>query len=116
MTEINNRTALSLPDFTEETEQKVISIVQRDLGERFPKDFIFDPIYVEPRLDYEGDGFLHLYIVFDGADDLLDPDLTGTMLLHIQPQLAALGIGYPFSKSFVEKSEWEEVQQGKALL
>ena len=112
MTEIKNRTYLSFPDFTEETEQQVVAIVRRELDERFPKGFTFDPIYVEPRTYYDGEGFLHLYIVFDGDDDLLDPDLTSTMIGRIQPQLTALGIAYPFSKSFVEKSEWEEVQQG----
>ena len=115
MTVINHRTALSFPDFTEETEQEVASIVQRALGERFQSNFTFDPIYVEPRLDYDGDRFLHLYIVFDGDNNLLDPDWTSTLLLRIQPQLAALGVTYPFIKSFVEKSEWEEVQQGQVL-
>lgn len=112
MTEIKNRTYLSFPDFTEETEQEVVAIVRKELDERFPKGFTFDTIYVEPRADYDGDRFLQLYIVFDGDDDLLDPDLTSTLLGRIQPQLTALGIGYFFIKSFVEKSEWEELQQG----
>ena len=112
MTEIKNRTDLTFPDFTEETEQKVVAIVRGALDERFPTGFTFDPIYVEPRVYFGYERALHIYVVYDGDYDLLDPDWTSTMLLHLQPQLDTLGLPYFFNKSFVEKSEWEEIQQG----
>ena len=115
MTKIKNRTYLSFPDFTEKDEQEVASVIRRSLKEKFPTGFTFDPIYVEPRTGYDDDPYLHIYIVFDGDHNLLDPDWTGTMLGRLQPQLSALGISYRFIKSFVEKSEWEEVQEEDLL-
>ena len=115
MTVIKNRTYVSFPDFTEENEQEVASVIREALDKRFPTGFTFDPIYVEPKLGYDGDRYLHIYIVYDGDYDLLDVDWTSTMLFYLQPQLTALGIGYPFVKSFVEKSEWDEVQAGNVL-
>ena len=81
------------------------------LEERFGDEdgLTFEQIIVIPKVDHDGDEYLHIYVVFDGDQKLLDPAWTGRLYTLITPCLLELGIMSPPSKSFVEKSEWEEV-------
>ena len=89
----------------------VADIVRRILAERFSDEFVFDPIEVIPKVDHDGDEYLHIYIVFDGDQKLLDPGWTVGLGARIWPMLEELGFPNPPSKSFVEKSEWERSQR-----
>ena len=76
---------------------------------------MFDPIIVEPKIDHDGDKYLSITIVFDGDQKRLDAEWTLGLIRRIRPKLIELGIDdFLFlSKSFVEKSEWEAVQEGR---
>ena len=56
---------------TEVETNKIADIVREMLTERFHDEFVFSPIIVEPRIDHDGDEYLHTYIVFDGDQNRL---------------------------------------------
>ena len=89
---------------------KVEELVRELLDERFGDQFVFDPIKVVPRIDHDGDEYLHIYIVFDGDQSLLDPDWTLELAGRITPLLMDLGSLNPPSKTFIERSDWEEIK------
>ena len=91
----------------------IANIVSEMLVQRFGDEFAFDPIIVEPEIDRDGEEYLHITIVFDGDQKHLDPEWTAGLLGRIFPKLIELGIDEFPSKSFVEKSEWEEIQKGR---
>jgi len=93
----------------------VANIVRETLAQRFTDEFVFDPIIVEPKIDHDGDKYLNITIVFDGDQKRLDPEWTLGLTRRIRPKLMELGIDdFLFlSKSFIEKSEWEAVQEGR---
>ena len=43
------------------------------LEEKFGDKLVFDPIEVIPKIDLDGDEYLHIYMVYDGDAKLLDP-------------------------------------------
>ena len=88
---------------------EVANIVRQTLDEKFGDSLVFDPIEVIPKVDHDGDEYLHIYMVYDGDRKLLDPAWTLGFYGLIQPKLIELGIETLPSKSFVEKPEWEEV-------
>ncbi len=90
--------------------EKVEKLVKDLLDERFGDQFVFDPITVIPRIDHDGDEYLHIYIVFDGDQKYLDPGWTLGLAGRIEPLLTELGSLNPPSKTFIEKSEWEEIK------
>ncbi len=98
-------------ELTKEVKQQVIDLVRADLAEKFgPEDpIVFGPIVIDPRLDPDGDEYFHIYVVYDGDDDLMEPLWTADMTWRLWPKLTAMGIPESPTKSFVEKSEWEEV-------
>ena len=89
------------------------AIVKDGLAELFPDDVIFDPIDVEISTDQDGDKYLKIYIVFEGESGKITPDLSGSLIRHIRPQLTELGFPGVPCWSFVEKSEWVEYFQSK---
>ena len=48
---------------TEAGTDKIADIIREMLTERFHDEFVFSPIIVEPRIDHDGDEYLHTYIV-----------------------------------------------------
>ena len=61
---------------------KIAAIIREMLTERFHDEFVFSPIIVEPRIDHDGDEYLHTYIVFDG-DQKLAPSRKRGLLRYI---------------------------------
>jgi hypothetical protein len=93
---------------TETGTDKIADIIREMLTERFHDEFVFSPIVVEPRIDHDGDEYLHTYIVFDGDQKRLDPTWTAGLSGRLWPYAEKLGFhGIPI-QSFVEKSEWAE--------
>ena len=89
--------------------EKVEDFVRKDLEGRFRDEFVFDPIIANPELDWWGDEFLHIYIVFDGDQKNLDSKWTlgieGRLLDHLPDHEWPPGPGH----SFIEKSEWKKI-------
>ena len=98
-------------ELTKEVKQQVVNLVRADLDEKFgPKDpIVFDPIVIDLRFDSDDEPYLHIYVVYDGEDDLMEPLWTADLPGRLWAKLEAIGIPELPSKSFVEKSEWEEV-------
>lgn len=93
---------------------RVAGIVRQLLFERFGDTFDFGPILVEREFDHDGDEYVHVYIVFDGDQDKLDPSWTSSLSGRLWPHLVEMGFDSPPSKSFIEKSEWAENPRVKA--
>ena len=94
----------------------VKSIVKEAIEERFAEDFVFDPIHIVPMVDQwgpdaTGETFLRIIIVFDGDQKKLDPAWTGSLIRRIEPKLIEAGIEEFPSPSWVEKSEWENMER-----
>ena len=98
-------------ELTKEVKQQVIDLVRADLSEKFGPDdpIVFDPIVIDPRIDPDGEDYFHIYVVYDGDRELLTPLWTADLTWRLWPKLEAMGIFESPTKSFVEKSEWEEV-------
>ena len=97
---------------TEATIRKVTDIVKEALEERFADEFVFDPIIIEPRFDYEGDEYLKVYAVFEGDQQNLDPGWTLYLPGRIMNGTEEDELFRVPSISFVEKSEWEDALGG----
>ena len=93
----------------ESVTDEVANIVRQTLEEKFGDSLVFDPIEVIPKIDLDGDEYLHIYIVYDGDGKLIDPGWSLGFVGLMIPELLELGVESLPSKSFVEKSEWEEV-------
>ena len=87
---------------------KVADLVRQDLEGRVGDKLKFDPILVFDRVDHDDDDYLDIIVVYDGDRKHLDPDTTIGLVDRITPQLLELGTPWPPSRSFVERSEWEE--------
>ena len=82
------------------------NLLSEVLRSRFAGELEFGPIVVIPRVDQDGDAYLHAYVVFDGDQDRLDPVWTLQLYSRLWPHSIELGYpGIPM-QSFVAKSEW----------
>ena len=92
---------------------EVANIARQHLEEKFGDSLVFDPIEVIPKIDHDGDEYLHIYMVYDGDAKLIDTAWTLGFYGLIWPKLIELGAASVPSLSFVEKSDWEEVYGSK---
>ena len=88
---------------------EVANIVRQTLEEKFGDTLVFDPIEVIPKIDLDGDEYLHIYSVYDGDGNLIDAGWSLGFTGLIWQKLIELGVESVPTLSFVEKSEWEEV-------
>ena len=88
---------------------EVANIVRQILEEKFGDTLVFDPIEVIPKVDHDGDEYLHIYMVYDGDAKLIDTAWSLGFYGLAQLKLIEIGVDTLPSASFVEKSEWEEV-------
>ena len=94
----------------EQAVSELETTIREMLTERFNDTFIFNPIVVIPRVDHDGDHYLHAYIVFEGDQTQLDAAWTLGLSGRLWRQSEQLGFpGIPM-QSFVEKSEWKELE------
>ena len=95
----------------DESTDKLKNKLQELLDEKFGDEFEFGPIIVRPRYDHDGDRYLHIYIVFDGDQKKLDPRWTLGLYRELSPIAEELGFSSVVGRSWVEKSEWPEVEE-----
>ena len=98
---------------TEEAKEKLVDAVREILYKQYDNgEFVFDPIFIKTRLDAYGDEYLHIYVIYDGDRAELNVKKRIRLSTLLNPVLDELGIPGVPSKSFLEKSEWEEFQTG----
>ena len=95
----------------DESTDKIKIKLQELLDERFGDELEFGPIVVRPRYDHDGDHYLDIYIVFDGDQKKLDPRWTLRLYTHLAPIAEELGYSSVVGQSWIEKSEWPEVEE-----
>ena len=94
-----------------EAPDKIREKIQEMLHERFRDEFEFGPIVVIPRVDQDGEEYLHSYIVFKGDQKKLDPAWTLRLSNSLWPDSEALGYpGIPIPL-FVARSEWPDLEK-----
>lgn len=102
-------------NLSDETLERIEELIRETLDEKFAgEDIVFDPIVLEPRLDYDGDEFLRIFIVTDGDRSLLN---TGWMLDFrdmVEDTMFPEVDAYAWATiSFTSKSGWEEFHKKK---
>ena len=96
---------------------KVKDMVAEYLDDQFHDLFVFAPISVTPRIDHDGDDYLNIFVVYEGAPEHLDVAKTLPLADHIYPRLRDMSLGHYYHVTrFVEKSEWEEANREYAAL
>ena len=96
---------------SDEATEEIRDKLRDMLSERFGDEFEFGPIVVRPRVDQDGDAYLHSYIVFKGDQKKLDPKWTLRLSGLLWPRAEELGYpGIPM-QSFVKKSEWPALEK-----
>ena len=103
------------PTTPREIIQKVEDFVRKDLEERFKDEFIFDPIIVNPELDWWGDEFLHIYIIFDGDLKKLDTKWTIGIETRLLQELPEGELLHTPGHSLIPISEWKSVYKEQVL-
>lgn len=98
---------MATSEATDEIEEMILKL----LNARFKDEFEFGPVVVMPRIDDDGEVYLHSYIVFHGDQSRLDP--AWTLRLSDSLWSRALELGYPGmpTQLFVDKSEWPELEE-----
>lgn len=95
---------------TPETLRKVENTARTTLEKWLGDELAFGLIIAEPWFDImDNEEYIHIYVVFEGDHKRLDPDLTFELHEILADQLPEEQEDTMIVKSFVEKSEWEEV-------
>ena len=97
------------PTTPQEVIEKVEDFVRKDLEGRFQDEFVFDPIIANPELDWWGDEFLHIYIIFDGDQKKLDSKWTLGIERRLLDHLSEHDWPPSPGHAFIEKSEWKKI-------
>ena len=96
------------PTTPQEIIDRVEDFVRKDLEGRFKDEFVFDPIIANPELDWWGDEFLHIYIIFDGDQKRLEPRWTNGIEGRLLDLLPDGALPHTPGHSFIEHSEWKK--------
>ena len=94
--------------------EPVAAIYRRHLEKKFGDRLVFDEIRVVPRLDQWDEEYLHIYVVFDGDGDLLDPNWINGFYWELRPELLDLGATNFTSEAYIDKAEiapWTEEER-----
>ncbi len=87
--------------------EKVKEIFAETLNGHYAGEVVFGPIVVNPDVDWCGDDYLRVLIVYDGDQQRLEPDWTGGgLILKVRPKLEAAGITEFPSPSFIDQAEY----------
>ena len=82
--------------------------ISRLLDETFHGTLTFDPITVEPTVDFYGEENLEIIVVYDGDDSLLDPHALNTISTELGDILYGLGFNNFPLESYIAKDEYPE--------
>ena len=82
--------------------------ISRLLEEAFQGTITFDPITVEPIVDYYGEDTLKIIVVYDGDYALLDPNKINRISSELDDILYDLGFRNFPSESYIPKDEYPE--------
>ncbi len=82
--------------------------ISRLLEEAFQGTITFDPITVEPIVDYYGEDALEIIVVFDGDYALLDPHKLNRISSELDDILYGLGFHNLSLDSYIAKDEYPE--------
>ena len=94
---------------TEAKENELREFVLKLLYDRFGDEFVFDPILIQPKMDYiHGEEYVNIFIVLDGDGSKLDAGWTAGLSLLMYPKMEELGLPSIATQQFVLKSEWDE--------
>ena len=96
-------------DITEELLEKVGEAVKVRLSELYGDSLTFDPVFVERKFDFYGEDYMHIYIVFDGDEKVLESKWRVGIEWLMRSDLDALGVKKSPSHSISKKSEWDEL-------
>ena len=94
---------------TEEMCETLAGLVKERLSDIFEGRITFDPVIVENKTDFYGEDYLHIYVVFDGDEKLLESKWPVVPARLIDPELDEFGVKKTPSHSFSKKSEWDEL-------
>ena len=82
--------------------------ISRLLDETFQGTITFDPITVEPIVDYYGEDTLKIIVVYDGDYALLDPHKINRISSELDDILYDLGFRNVSLDSYIPKDEYPE--------
>ena len=82
--------------------------ISRLLEEAFQGTITFDPITVEPIVDYYGEDTLKIIVVYDGDYALLDPHKLNRISTELGDVLYSLGFNNFPMESYMSKDEYPE--------
>ena len=82
--------------------------MRRLLDEAFQGTISFDPITVEPIIDYYGEDSLKIVVVYDGEDALLDPNILNSIFSELNDVLYDMGFTNAPMESYIAKDEYPE--------
>ena len=82
--------------------------MRRLLDEAFQGTITFDPITVEPIIDYYDEDNLKIVVVYDGDYDLLDPNKLNRIFSELNDVLYDLGFTNVPMESYIPKDEYPE--------
>ena len=94
---------------TEEMLETLAGLVKERLSDLYGGRIKFDPVIVENKTDFYGEDYLHIYVVFDGDEKLLESKWPLPFSRLIDPELDEFGVKKTPSHSFSKKSEWDEL-------
>ena len=94
-------------DITEELLEKVGEAVKIRLNEVYGDSLVFDPVFVERKFDFDGEDYMHIYVVFKGDEKTLEAKWGLGIEWLISSDLDELGVKKTPSYSVSKKSEWD---------
>ena len=89
--------------------ETLAGLVKERLTALYDGKIKFDPVIVENKTDFYGEDYLHVYVVFDGDEKLLESKQPMPFSRIIDPELDEFGVEKTPSHSYSKKSEWDEL-------
>ena len=89
----------------ESVQEQVAAIVRRHLEDKFAGKLVFDPIRIVPRIDQFGDEYLHIYVIYEGDGNLLEPRWLNGLYIRMRPEFVKLGVMSIPSMSYRDRIE-----------
>lgn len=92
---------------TPEAMEKVKSVFEATLYERYAGELVFDPVIVKRDVDFYGDDYVRVLLVVNGNTNLLDPEWNVGLITRVRNQLDSIGIQEFPSPYFIDSQEYQ---------